>query len=59
MPILFQLTKDDDEEISSQLVDTWCLAAFLEKFKDVFEPLPIILPHEREMAHTIPLKEKW
>ena len=39
MPILFQLTKVDDEETSSQLVDTWRLATLLEKFKDVFEPL--------------------
>jgi hypothetical protein len=36
MPILFQLTKVDDEGTSSQFV----LAALLEKFKDVFEPLP-------------------
>ena len=57
MPILFQLTKVDDEETSSQLVDTGCLTAVLEKFKDVFEPLPSGLPPEREMAHTIPLEE--
>jgi hypothetical protein len=50
MPILFQLTKVDDEEISSQLVDTGCLAALLEKFEDVFEPLPSGLPLKREMA---------
>jgi hypothetical protein len=57
MPILFQLTKVDDEETSSQLVNTGCLAALLEKFEDVFEPLPSGLPPKREMAHTIPLEE--
>jgi hypothetical protein len=57
MPILFQLTKVDDEETSSQLIDTGCLAAFLEKFEDVFEPLPSGLPPEREMTHTIHLEE--
>ena len=57
MPILFQLTKVDDEETSSQLVDTWWLAAFLEKFKYVFELLPSGVPPERKMAHTIHMEE--
>jgi hypothetical protein len=57
MPILFQLIKVDDGETSSQLVDTWCLAALLKKFEDVFEPLPSGLSPKREMAHTIPLEE--
>ena len=57
MPILFQLTKVDGEGTSSQLVDIGWLATFLEKFEDVFEPLPSILAPDREMAHTIQLKE--
>jgi hypothetical protein len=33
MPILFQLTKVDDRETSSQLIDIGCLAALLENLK--------------------------
>ena len=57
MPILFSLNKVETEEILFQLVDTRCLTAFLENFKDVFEPLPSGLPPERKMAQTIHLEE--
>jgi hypothetical protein len=57
MSILFQFTKADDEETSCQLIDIGCLAALLEKFKDVYELLPSGLSPERKMAHTILLEK--
>ena len=57
MPILSQLTKVDDRETSSQLIDIWCLAALLEKFEDVYELLPSGLSCERKMAHTVILEK--
>ena len=57
MPILFQLTKVDDRETSSQRIDIRCLAALLEKFEDIYELLPSGLSRERKMAHTILLEK--